>query len=91
MGVARGYASDPCAVEIEAGSVGAVDGQEWSLSPLCGVVAYAVVGFRVRDDAPVVVARSLVFDGEIIEVEVVVVCEFDSIFAVVELGGGLVF
>ena len=49
------------------------------------------MGLRVGDDAPVVVAGSLVFDGEIVEVEVVVVCEFDSIFAVVELGGGLVF
>lgn len=59
----------------------------WSLS----LVAYAVVGLRVRDDAPVVVAGSLVFDGEMIEVEVVVAFEFASVFAVVELGGGLVF
>ena len=34
-------------------------------------------------------AGSLVFDGQIVEVEVVVVCEFDSIVAVVELVGEL--
>ena len=48
------------------------------------------MGHRMRYDAPVMGAGPLVFDSQIVEVDVVVVCEFDSIVAVVALVEGLV-
>ena len=91
--VGRVYTADPGAVEVEACGLSAVDGEKEAGAELGGVVVvvggYSIIWEGVWDYLALVAAEvALLFDPDVVEVQVLVICEIFAGLTVVELGGG---